>query len=224
MSQQAMMLLQQFESQSFPLNTSPTNTPLKSELLSPPMLFDDTANFYDPSMSPEGFLASDLSYFTPVSTGIIGPSPSEQLLMQFEEYNQESYEQASITHQRKRSKQSPSEESETNSEVGEDGVGTCVSSAEIKRQIHIQSEQKRRAQIKDGFEELKRHLPNCSNKKISKAAILNKTVQHLEQMKGVQITLMAQLEQIRAENQRLRRFYDMVTQKQPLDKVYSIGL
>lgn len=50
-----------------------------------------------------------------------------------------------------------------------------VSSAEIRRQIHIQSEQKRRAQIKDGFDELRKHLPGCNNKKMSKAALLTRS-------------------------------------------------
>ncbi|ORX88991.1 HLH-domain-containing protein, partial [Basidiobolus meristosporus CBS 931.73] len=96
--------------------------------------------------------------------------------------------------------------------------------AEIRRQIHIQSEQKRRAQIKDGFEELKCHLPNCSNKKISKAAILYKTVQYLQHLKNIQIALIGQLEHMGAENERLKQFCDAALQKQSLEKVYSIGL
>lgn len=51
-----------------------------------------------------------------------------------------------------------------------------MSNAELRRQIHIQSEQKRRAQIKDGFEELKKHLPGCQNKKMSKAAMLTRSM------------------------------------------------
>lgn len=50
-----------------------------------------------------------------------------------------------------------------------------MSSAEIRRQIHIQSEQKRRAQIKDGFDELRKHLPGCNNKKMSKASLLSRS-------------------------------------------------
>lgn len=50
-----------------------------------------------------------------------------------------------------------------------------MTSAEIRRQIHIQSEQKRRAQIKDGFDELRKHLPGCNNKKMSKAALLTRS-------------------------------------------------
>lgn len=45
----------------------------------------------------------------------------------------------------------------------------------MRRQIHIQSEQKRRAQIKDGFDELRKHLPGCNNKKMSKAALLTRS-------------------------------------------------
>lgn len=50
-----------------------------------------------------------------------------------------------------------------------------ATSAELRRQIHIQSEQKRRAQIKDGFDELRKHLPGCNNKKMSKAALLTRS-------------------------------------------------
>lgn len=45
----------------------------------------------------------------------------------------------------------------------------------MRRQIHIQSEQKRRAQIRDGFDELRKHLPGCNNKKMSKAALLTRS-------------------------------------------------
>lgn len=50
-----------------------------------------------------------------------------------------------------------------------------LSTAEMRRQIHIQSEQKRRAQIKDGFEDLRNELPACLNKKMSKVALLHKS-------------------------------------------------
>ena len=50
-----------------------------------------------------------------------------------------------------------------------------MSTAEMRRQIHIQSEQKRRAQIKDGFEDLRNELPACLNKKMSKVALLHRS-------------------------------------------------
>ncbi|KAG9301237.1 hypothetical protein G9A89_012620 [Geosiphon pyriformis] len=60
-----------------------------------------------------------------------------------------------------------------------------VSHAEYRRQVHIQSEQKRRAEIKDGFEELRRQLPIGSNgRKMSKAALLQRTVTHLKNIKN----------------------------------------
>lgn len=46
---------------------------------------------------------------------------------------------------------------------------------ELRRQIHIQSEQKRRAQIKDGFEDLRTELPACLNKKMSKVTLLHRS-------------------------------------------------
>ncbi|KAI8370113.1 hypothetical protein EDC96DRAFT_503113 [Choanephora cucurbitarum] len=77
---------------------------------------------------------------------------------------------------------------------------------EIRRQIHIQSEQKRRAQIKDGFDELKNHLPGCANKKLSKAALLTRTVQQLEYMKKMQDELLAEVERLAKENAELKNF------------------
>ncbi|OAD01300.1 helix-loop-helix DNA-binding domain-containing transcription factor, partial [Mucor lusitanicus CBS 277.49] len=71
---------------------------------------------------------------------------------------------------------------------------------EIKRQIHIQSEQKRRAQIKDGFEDLRNELPSCLNKKMSKVALLHRTVQHIQHLKNTQMTILAELERLVGEN------------------------
>jgi hypothetical protein len=58
--------------------------------------------------------------------------------------------------------------------AGTNKVGKLVNS-ELRRQIHIQSEQKRRAQIKDGFEDLRNELPSCLNKKMSKVALLHRS-------------------------------------------------
>lgn len=55
----------------------------------------------------------------------------------------------------------------------QDMADTNVS--EMRRQIHIQSEQKRRAQIKDGFEDLRSELPACLNKKMSKVTLLHRS-------------------------------------------------
>ncbi|KAG0733136.1 hypothetical protein G6F62_013955 [Rhizopus arrhizus] len=77
--------------------------------------------------------------------------------------------------------------------------------SELKRQIHIQSEQKRRAQIKDGFDELRNELPTCLNKKMSKVALLHRTVQHIQHLKNTQTTILAELERLLAENERLRK-------------------
>lgn len=54
---------------------------------------------------------------------------------------------------------------------------STMSQVEFRRQIHIQSEQKRRAEIKDGFEELRRQLPTTyTGRKLSKAVLLQKGI------------------------------------------------
>ncbi|CEI99006.1 hypothetical protein RMCBS344292_13101 [Rhizopus microsporus] len=71
--------------------------------------------------------------------------------------------------------------------------------------IHIQSEQKRRAQIKDGFDELRKHLPGCNNKKMSKAALLTRTVQQLQHLKNMQTELLSEVERLIQENESLKK-------------------
>ncbi|KAI7894461.1 uncharacterized protein EV154DRAFT_438359 [Mucor mucedo] len=93
--------------------------------------------------------------------------------------------------------------------------------SELRRQIHIQSEQKRRAQIKDGFEDLRNELPSCLNKKMSKVALLHRTVQHIQHLKNTQMTIYAELERLITENEQLRKFQENVVQKQSLEKIYS---
>lgn len=76
----------------------------------------------------------------------------------------------------------------------------------MRRQIHIQSEQKRRAQIKDGFEDLRTELPACLNKKMSKVTLLHRTVQHIQHLKSTQMTILAELERLVQENEQLRTY------------------
>ncbi|CAO3596274.1 unnamed protein product [Absidia cylindrospora] len=105
-------------------------------------------------------------------------------------------------------------------DTDENGLATT---AEMRRQIHIQSEQKRRAQIKDGFEELRSELPACLNKKMSKVALLHRTVQHIQHLKSTQTTILAELERLVHENEQLRSFQQSILQKQALESMYSMG-
>ncbi|KAI9487286.1 MAG: hypothetical protein EXX96DRAFT_552546 [Benjaminiella poitrasii] len=96
-----------------------------------------------------------------------------------------------------------------------------LSSAEIRRQIHIQSEQKRRAQIKDGFDELRKHLPGCNSKKMSKAALLTRTVQQLQHLKSMQNELLSEVERLLQENESLKKFQHGILQRQAMEKMYT---
>ncbi|KAI9490208.1 hypothetical protein BDB00DRAFT_562585 [Zychaea mexicana] len=96
-----------------------------------------------------------------------------------------------------------------------------LTSAELRRQIHIQSEQKRRAQIKDGFDELRKHLPGCNNKKMSKAALLNRTVQQMQHLKAMQVELLEEVERLMQENENLKKFQHDVFQRQAMEKMYT---
>lgn len=112
----------------------------------------------------------------------------ESFLPEFHQYSKETYENGSSNSKKRRrtnngskkdvssttaDEDQPSNNSSSSSDLEDDADG--VSAQEVRRQIHIQSEQKRRAQIKDGFEELRQHLPGCVNKKMSKAALLHRS-------------------------------------------------
>ena len=96
----------------------------------------------------------------------------ESFLPEFHQYSKETYENGSSGKGKRRRMNNKVEEN-SSSDCEEDVDG--ISAQEVRRQIHIQSEQKRRAQIKDGFEELRQHLPGCVNKKMSKAALLHRS-------------------------------------------------
>ncbi|KAI9486551.1 MAG: hypothetical protein EXX96DRAFT_549512 [Benjaminiella poitrasii] len=105
----------------------------------------------------------------------------------------------------------------------EEDASTSNLTSEIRRQIHIQSEQKRRAQIKDGFEELRNELPTCLNKKMSKVVLLHRTVQHIQHLKDTQASILSELERLVQENEQLRKFQENVLQKQALENMYTMS-
>ncbi|KAI9316590.1 hypothetical protein BX666DRAFT_1944878 [Dichotomocladium elegans] len=106
-------------------------------------------------------------------------------------------------------------------EIDREAKDRGVSTAELRRQIHIQSEQKRRAQIKNGFDDLRNHLPGCSNKKMSKAALLTRTVQQIQHLKNMQAELLSEVERLVQENETLKKFQHDVLQRQAMEKMYT---
>jgi len=147
------------------------------------------------------------------------PVGSEFYLPDFHEYSRQQYELSTNPALKKKHRMSTISDDLTMDDENDEHKA-----AEVRRQIHIQSEQKRRAQIKDGFEDLRKQLPNCVNKKVSKASILSKTVLYIQQLKNSHYALAQELERVQSENERLRQFQEQLIQKQALDKIYSIGL
>ncbi|KAI7867675.1 hypothetical protein BDF14DRAFT_1800650 [Spinellus fusiger] len=149
--------------------------------------------------------------------------PMEFYHTEFLEYSKETYERKMNAKRHKRKRLSPysrkptSEEDEDDEDEDEDEDEEEPSSTELRRQIHIQSEQKRRAQIKDGFEELKNHLPGCTSKKMSKAALLTRTVQQINHLKKVQNDLLSEVEKLAQENEALKKFQQNVLQRQAME-------
>jgi len=188
--------------------------------LSFPMENFSTDAFYRPGMLSPNSTALAHAAVAAAATIPEAGTTADFYLPEFHEYSRQHYEMSVNPNMRKRMKLGNVAEEAQNLEDEHDESRA----AEIRRQIHIQSEQKRRAQIKDGFEELRKHLPNCVNKKISKAAILTKTVMYLQQLKNSHFQLAQELERVQVENERLKQFQEQVLQKQALDKIYSIGL
>ncbi|CDH53609.1 hypothetical protein RO3G_04737 [Lichtheimia corymbifera JMRC:FSU:9682] len=126
-----------------------------------------------------------------------------------------------LVSKKKRDEAADSEEDDVDDDDLDERNHGGATSAELRRQIHIQSEQKRRAQIKDGFDELRKHLPGCNNKKMSKAALLTRTVQQIQHLKNMQSELLAEVERLVQENDNLKKFQHNVLQRQAMEKMYT---
>ena len=81
---------------------------------------------------------------------------------------------------------------------------SSATATEIRRQMHIQSEQKRREQIKGGFDALKAELPGSQHKRISKSLLLIRAIEYFRQLKNERQIIGQELERLRMENARLK--------------------
>ncbi|KAI8140008.1 hypothetical protein BJV82DRAFT_624764 [Fennellomyces sp. T-0311] len=196
------------------LPSSPENESVHSRQLSPPATTP-------PLLSCSPTSSSGAAHVISEKIAQVNKLP-ESFLPEFHQYSKETYENgASNSKKRRRNHKDDDGENQSNSDQEDDM--DSVSAAELRRQIHIQSEQKRRAQIKDGFDELRQHLPGCVNKKMSKAALLHRTVQHLQHLKSTQGALLAELERLVNESEQLRKFQESVLHKQALDRMYQMA-
>ncbi|CAO3639648.1 unnamed protein product [Cunninghamella blakesleeana] len=207
------------------LTSIPTTPPIQTALQEPPVLVQSSSSSTQSSLNETIAKASSLP---------------EAFYPEFLQYSKESYEQsAGRQHPNKKRKASsnnndddcnsndhdnrPSKKHHSDNDQSDNDESTLATTAEMRRQIHIQSEQKRRAQIKDGFEELRAELPACLNKKMSKVALLHRTVQHIQHLKSTQSSILAELERLVHENEQLRSFQQSILQKQALENMYSMG-
>ncbi|KAI7872347.1 hypothetical protein BDF14DRAFT_1752455 [Spinellus fusiger] len=224
---------------SFMSGMSLSMTPLSSSVGSTDF-FGQEAPIMVQSSSSSTMASSSSAYLN--ETIAKASSLPESFFPEFLQYSKESYEQSTGGSLRKKRRQqdrlldddeksdeldvpSPKQHIQMTSEddSGDEMALHGVSTAEMRRQIHIQSEQKRRAQIKDGFEDLRNELPTCLNKKMSKVALLHRTVQHIQHLKSTQMTILAELERLVHENEQLRTFQQGVLQKQAMENMYSVN-
>lgn len=76
-----------------------------------------------------------------------------------------------------------------------------------KRRInHLNSEKKRRENIKDGMDALLKLVPQCTDPQMSKANILKKTKEFIMELHEVNKNLQIELKRARQENDELRRY------------------
>lgn len=176
---------------------APTNNSCSSQ---------NSSSLPSPESSPSLPSCSSLTETINKRLALANPLP-DAFLPEFHQYSKETYEDGSSNKRKKRSCKHQRRDSATSTEGEEeqDEEEVVVSSAELRRQVHIQSEQKRRAQIRDGFDVLRQELPGISQKKMSKASLLHKTVQHLTYMKKQQDILLVELEKLLRENENLKR-------------------
>lgn len=81
-------------------------------------------------------------------------------------------------------------------------AGSEVRREEIRRQ-RIESEQRRRDELRDGYRRLKDVLP-VSNQKSSKVSLLDRATTHIKYLEMTQQQLQTRLNQAEMETQRLR--------------------
>lgn len=126
----------------------------------------------------------------------------DSFLPEFHQYSKETYENGGSCMKKRRRHHCNSYDSEDDDDYKMHQNG--VFAAELRRQVHIKSEQKRRAQIRDGFDVLRQYLPGCVNKKMSKAALLHHTVRHLQHLKKNQTSIVSEIERLVQENEKLK--------------------
>lgn len=178
--------------------------------------------FAKASSLPESFYPEFLQYSKESYEQSTGGGPSRKKQKRYLDKDSMAVDGKPNFQQQQLQRQQQNENTADESDNDEENNSNNLTSTELRRQIHIQSEQKRRAQIKDGFEELRNELPACLNKKMSKVALLHRTVQHIQHLKDTQMSILSELERLVHENEQLRKFQEGVLQKQALENMYTM--
>ena len=78
----------------------------------------------------------------------------------------------------------------------------CSPPLSHRREVHTNAEQRRRGSLKNGFEQMRALIPSLrenANLKISKAALLQKGGEHLQQLKEDRLRMAKEAARLRAE-------------------------
>ncbi|KAA1471375.1 hypothetical protein DENSPDRAFT_112088 [Dentipellis sp. KUC8613] len=156
-----------------------------------------------------GELSSDSMQSGRTSRGSSTHSPSLAAVPRSHRYNPMAVTlpaRANSTRERKRraSKQEDfSDDDEDFQPIATTGNSNEVRREEIRRQ-RIESEQRRRDELRDGYRRLKDALP-VSNQKSSKVSLLDRATTHIKYLEMTQQQLQTRLQQAENETQRLRQ-------------------
>jgi hypothetical protein len=191
---------------SMPINDYPSYTSGGSYVASPSRPYTPSSGVYPAALAnlSPGELSSDSMQSGRRSRGPVrSPSPP---ISRSVRYNPIAQPPTRVTRDRtkKKSKSSDSDDDDDFQPVTPPSheTGPSRRREEIRRQ-RIESEQRRRDELREGYRRLKDSLP-VSNQKSSKVSLLDRATTHIKYLEMTQSQLSMRLQQAEAETQRLR--------------------
>ncbi|EIN14405.1 hypothetical protein PUNSTDRAFT_56599 [Punctularia strigosozonata HHB-11173 SS5] len=202
------------EPYSFPVNPSYTTSPSPGRPYTPP----DNAGIYPAALSgpSAGELSSDSMSHRRRGSGTASPASSAHggsnlsavpRSHRFNPLGPSGIPSRAVRERKKRTKTEDfgsDDEDDVEFTPSSLPAGSDMRREEIRRQ-RIESEQRRRDELRDGYRRLKDALP-VSNQKSSKVCLLDRATTHIKYLEMTNQQLQTRVQQAEAEVQRLRQF------------------
>ncbi|CAG8833363.1 30312_t:CDS:2, partial [Gigaspora margarita] len=127
-------------------------------------------------------------------------SPIRNDIMDLFQYTQTKYENQKNKHSQKRKSLNRLFDNSSLDGIDSEFTSSTFSLAKLRHQKNIQSEQKRRAEINNGFEKLCRQLlPTYARRKMSTAELLQKAVSHIKNQSSKESFLLDEINCLRQD-------------------------